>query len=176
MLLKNATGVLPLAKTGGKIFVAGKSADDIGNQCGGWTIDWQGSRAAITPGTTILQGIRSAVGSGHHGRLRAATAPASTASYRRPSRSSARPRTPRARATGRNGSRPRRRPTWRPLARLRASGVPVIVVLVSGRPLDIAGEVDGWNALVAAWLPGTEGAGCRRRAVRRLRADRASCR
>jgi beta-glucosidase len=45
------------------------------------------------------------------------------------------------------------------LNRLRAAGVPVIVVLVSGRPLDIAAEVGNWNALVAAWLPGSEGAG-----------------
>jgi beta-glucosidase len=37
--------------------------------------------------------------------------------------------------------------------------VPLIVVLVSGRPLDIAAELAGWDALVAAWLPGTEGAG-----------------
>jgi beta-glucosidase len=43
--------------------------------------------------------------------------------------------------------------------RLRASGVPVAVVLVSGRPLDVASRLGGWNALVAAWLPGTEGAG-----------------
>jgi beta-glucosidase len=45
------------------------------------------------------------------------------------------------------------------LAKLRAAGVPVIVVLVSGRPLDVAPLVDGWAALVAAWLPGSEGAG-----------------
>jgi beta-glucosidase len=43
--------------------------------------------------------------------------------------------------------------------RLRAAGVPVIVVLVSGRPLDIASQLPGWDALVASWLPGTEGAG-----------------
>src|SRR6185436_17491636 len=42
---------------------------------------------------------------------------------------------------------------------LRASGVPVVVVLVSGRPLDIAAQLPNWNALVAAWLPGTEGNG-----------------
>ncbi|MCQ0014650.1 glycoside hydrolase family 3 protein [Actinomadura madurae] len=47
----------------------------------------------------------------------------------------------------------------RTIGRLRASGVPVIVVLVSGRPLDIAAELPGWDALVASWLPGTEGAG-----------------
>jgi beta-glucosidase len=45
------------------------------------------------------------------------------------------------------------------LAKLRASGVPVVVVLVSGRPLDVANELSGWDALVAAWLPGTEGQG-----------------
>jgi beta-glucosidase len=45
------------------------------------------------------------------------------------------------------------------LSRLRATGVPVIVVLVSGRPMDIASELGNWAALVAAWLPGTEGQG-----------------
>src|SRR5690606_32303295 len=45
------------------------------------------------------------------------------------------------------------------IERLRAAGVPVIVVLVSGRPLDVAAELPGWDALLAAWLPGTEGAG-----------------
>ncbi|GAA3142462.1 hypothetical protein GCM10020001_076710 [Nonomuraea salmonea] len=49
VVLKNANDLLPLARTGGKIFVAGKSADDIGNQSGGWTISWQGSSGDITP-------------------------------------------------------------------------------------------------------------------------------
>src|SRR5204863_2740939 len=64
VLLKNKFGVLPLPKTAPKIFVAGKSADDIGNQSGGWTISWQGSSGATTTGTTILQGVRSAVAPG----------------------------------------------------------------------------------------------------------------
>ena len=42
VLLKNDNGTLPLAKTAKRIHVAGKNADDIGNQCGGWTITWQG--------------------------------------------------------------------------------------------------------------------------------------
>ena len=45
------------------------------------------------------------------------------------------------------------------LATLKASGVPVVVVLVSGRPMDVSAELSKWNALVAAWLPGTEGGG-----------------
>jgi len=53
---------LPLAKQAARIHVAGKSADDLGNQCGGWTIDWQGRSGAVTPGgTTILAAIRNAV-------------------------------------------------------------------------------------------------------------------
>ena len=53
--------MLPLSKTAARIHVAGKSADDIGNQCGGWTIDWQGKSGAVTPGgTTVLAAIKKA--------------------------------------------------------------------------------------------------------------------
>ncbi|MFC7761769.1 glycoside hydrolase family 3 protein [Catellatospora bangladeshensis] len=61
VLLKNDGGVLPLKKDS-RIFVAGRNADDIGNQSGGWTLTWQGQSGPITDGTTILQGIRDAVG------------------------------------------------------------------------------------------------------------------
>ena len=57
VLLKNSRGVLPLAPKG-DIYVAGRNADDIGNQAGGWTIQWQGVSGDIIPGTTILEGIR----------------------------------------------------------------------------------------------------------------------
>ncbi|EWM11707.1 beta-glucosidase [Kutzneria sp. 744] len=53
VVLKNAGGILPLAKSA-KVFVAGKSADDIGLQSGGWTISWQGGSGNVTPGTTVL--------------------------------------------------------------------------------------------------------------------------
>jgi len=157
VLLKNQGNVLPLAKSGGKVFVAGKSADDIGLQSGGWTISWQGAAGNITPGTTILQGIRNTVGSG------------ATVTYNRDGNgidSSYRAaiavvgETPYAEGQGdRSGAMGLDSADLQVLSRLRASGVPVIVVLVSGRPLDIAAQVDGWAALVAAWLPGTEGQG-----------------
>jgi beta-glucosidase len=157
VLLKNQGNALPLAKAGGKIFVAGKSADDIGIQSGGWTISWQGGSGNTTPGTTILQGIRNTVGSG------------ATVTYNREGTgidSSYRAaiavvgETPYAEGQGdRNGAMGLDSADLRVLSRLRASGVPVIVVLVSGRPMDIAGQIDGWAALVAAWLPGTEGQG-----------------
>ena len=59
VLLKNDDDVLPLAKTATRIHVGGKSADDIGNQCGGWTVQWQGESGDVTTGgTTILEAIK----------------------------------------------------------------------------------------------------------------------
>jgi beta-glucosidase len=157
VLLKNNNNVLPLAKSGGKLFVAGKSADDIGNQSGGWTLSWQGGSGNTVPGTTILQGIRAAAGSG------------TTVTYQRDGMgvdSSYRAaiavvgETPYAEGQGdRPGSMGLDSTDLATLNRLRASGVPVIVVLVSGRPLDISAQLPGWSALLAAWLPGSEGAG-----------------
>ena len=62
VVLKN-DGVLPLSKDLGHIHVAGKNADDLGNQCGGWTISWQGESGPITKGTTIYEAIQVAVSS-----------------------------------------------------------------------------------------------------------------
>jgi beta-glucosidase len=157
VLLKNQYGVLPLPTTGNKYFVAGKNADNIGHQSGGWTISWQGGSGNLTPGTTILQGIRNTVapgttvtynqnGDGVDGSYKAAIAVVGE--------------TPYTEYVGdRPGSLSLDSGDLAVLAKLRASGVPVIVVLVSGRPMDIASELPGWNALVASWLPGTEGQG-----------------
>ncbi|MGW4157449.1 glycoside hydrolase family 3 protein [Micromonospora chersina] len=157
VLLKNDGGVLPLARDNNKIFVAGKNADNIGNQSGGWTISWQGSSGAVTPGTTILQGIRAAAG------------PTTTVTYNQRGTGIDRTyraaiavvgETPYAEGQGdRTGSMSLDRDDLRTITTLRNSGVPVIVVLVSGRPLDVAAELPRWNALLASWLPGTEGAG-----------------
>jgi beta-glucosidase len=157
VLLKNAGNVLPLAKTNNKIFVAGKNADNIGNQSGGWTISWQGGSGSTTPGTTILQGIRAAAGTG------------TTVTYNQAGTGidssykvavAVVGETPYAEGAG---DRPNGlgldSTDLNTLNTLRASGVPVVVVLVSGRPLDIASQLPNWNALVESWLPGTEGNG-----------------
>ncbi|MFF5264976.1 glycoside hydrolase family 3 protein [Actinomadura viridis] len=157
VLLKNRGNVLPLGRDRNKIFVAGKSADDIGIQSGGWTITWQGSAGPITPGTTILQGIRQTAGpsstvtyskdgTGVDGSYKAAVAVVGE--------------TPYAEFFGdRPGAMGLDEEDLATIARLRASGVPVIVVLVSGRPLDVSAQLPGWDALLASWLPGTEGRG-----------------
>jgi beta-glucosidase len=157
VLLKNSGNVLPLAKDNNKIFVAGKNADNIGNQCGGWTISWQGSSGNITPGTTILQGIRAAAG------------PGTTVTYSQRGTGidssykvaiAVVGETPYAEGQGdRTGSMSLDRDDLRAINTLRSKGVPVVVVLVSGRPLDIASELPNWTGLLASWLPGTEGAG-----------------
>ncbi|WP_034594472.1 glycoside hydrolase family 3 protein [Hamadaea tsunoensis] len=155
VLLKNENKVLPLAKTG-KIFVAGKNADDIGNQSGGWTLTWQGSSGAITDGTTILSGIKAAApgatvtydqgGQGLDSSYKVAIAVLGEKPY-----------------AEYQGDRPDGlsldAEDLATLDALRGKGVPVVVVLVSGRPLDIATQLPGWAGLVEAWLPGTEGAG-----------------
>ncbi|MGP4023535.1 glycoside hydrolase family 3 protein [Actinomadura sp. 3N407] len=155
VLLKN-DGVLPLDDDD-KIFVAGGGADDIGVQSGGWTITWQGEPGPITPGTTILEGIRAAAdsstavaygrdGTGVDGSYDAAIAVVGEEPY--------------AEYHGdRTGDLGLDADDLKAIERLRAADVPVVVVLVSGRPMDVAAELPGWDALVAAWLPGTEGAG-----------------
>ncbi|GAA2415012.1 glycoside hydrolase family 3 N-terminal domain-containing protein [Actinomadura vinacea] len=157
VLLKNDRNVLPLDRRDNKIFVAGKNADDIGNQTGGWTITWQGSSGPITPGTTILQGIKQTAGpsstvtyskdgTGIDGSYKAAVAVVGE--------------TPYAEFMGdRPGAMGLDEADLQTIERLRASGVPVIVVLVSGRPLDVSAQLPKWNALLASWLPGTEGRG-----------------
>ncbi len=157
VLLKNDGGILPLAKGTRKILVAGKSADDIGNQAGGWTIHWQGRSGDIIPGTTVLEAIRATV------------APGTTVSHS-PDGSGVDPsfdvaiavvgETPYAENVGDVEVAPGLdEEDAATLARLRRSGVPTVVVLVTGRPLIVNGELPGWRALLVAWLPGSEGQG-----------------
>jgi beta-glucosidase len=157
VLLKNAGNVLPLAKTNNKIFVAGKDADNIGYQSGGWTISWQGGSGATTTGTTILQGIQAAAGSGTTVTYNQSGAGIDS-SYR--VAVAVVGETPYAETAGdRPGSMGLDTTDLNTISTLRASGVPVVVVLVSGRPLDIAAQLPNWNGLLASWLPGTEGNG-----------------
>ncbi|MDQ1605538.1 MAG: beta-glucosidase [Actinomycetota bacterium] len=157
VLLKNAGHVLPLKK-GQRIFVAGKNADDVGAQSGGWTITWQGSTGPITPGTSILQGLKQVAGKGARidysldGRGAKGHDVAIAVLGEGPYAES-------------NGDRPDDYGLNLDAAddvvisNLRKAHIPIVVVLVSGRPLVVTRELPSLKALVAAWLPGTEGAG-----------------
>ncbi|MET8851372.1 glycoside hydrolase family 3 N-terminal domain-containing protein [Amycolatopsis sp. NPDC004625] len=157
VLLKN-DGVLPLAKQDNKIFVAGKNANDLGNQSGGWTLTWQGqSGTRVIPGTTILDGIKAGAGKGTViGYDRAGNG--IDASYK--VAVAVVGETPYAEGQGdRPGGLGLDSEDLNLIAKLKASGVPLVVVTVSGRPLDIAAQLPSFRGLVAAWLPGSEGAG-----------------
>ncbi|MCL6589610.1 MAG: glycoside hydrolase family 3 C-terminal domain-containing protein [Firmicutes bacterium] len=154
VLLKNNNNILPLSKTGKKIFVAGKCADNIGYQCGGWTISWQGMSGNITPGTTILQGIRN-------------VATGDTITYNSSGIGAAGNdvaivvigETPYAETQGDNQTLALDSTDINTLNNVKSSGVPVVVILISGRPLIVTDYIPDWAAFVAAWLPGTEGQG-----------------
>ncbi len=156
VLLKNDGDVLPLAKTASRIHVGGKSADNIGNQCGGWTIQWQGESGNVTTGgTTILEAIKDAVaqntkvtyakdGSGAQG------ADVGVLVIGEP---------PYAEGNGDSADLALADEDVAAFKNMKAAGIPVVVVLISGRPLILEPILDEADAIVAAWLPGTEGEG-----------------
>ncbi len=159
VLLKNEGGLLPLSPDITHLYIGGAAADDMGIQCGGWTIEWQGKKGDITPGTTILQGIRQAVGPGTtveynpFGRFQGDTAAADAVCLAVVGELPY--------AEGKGDSERLSLPTEeiRTLRRMEEACANLVVVLISGRPLLIADQLPRWDALVAAWLPGSEGAG-----------------
>ena len=64
VVLKNEGGTLPLAKDVPGIALGGKTGDNIGNQCGGWTVTWQGMTGAVTTGGTTVRQALEAVAPG----------------------------------------------------------------------------------------------------------------
>ena len=156
VLLKHRGGVLPLKPSARRIHVAGRGADDLGMQCGGWTIDWQGKRGAVTPGgTTILAAIRAAAGPQAevtHAADGSGAAGADVAVV-------VIGEEPYAEMKGDRADLALDKEDRAAVAAARQAGVPVVVVLLSGRPLILGGVLDQADAVVAAWLPGTEGGG-----------------
>jgi beta-glucosidase len=173
VLLKNEGRVLPV-KTKGRIYVAGSNADSIGNQAGGWTMTWQGGSTTDIPGSTILSGIRAAAGHSPVTYSLDASAPIQKGDVGIVVVGE----TPYAEGFGDVGG-----PSWpwdpadngipRPVKdmqlsvadkaavdRVCSAAAKCVVVVVSGRPLILdpkqLSQIDG---LVAAWLPGSEGAG-----------------
>ncbi|RNM15826.1 glycoside hydrolase family 3 protein [Nocardioides pocheonensis] len=171
VLLKNDSGTLPL-DADHPVYVAGSNADNIGNQAGGWTLTWQGGSTNVIPGQTILDGIRHADAQVTYSEDAGAPVPAGADGIVVVGE------TPYAEGFGDVGG-----PQWaydpgdhgvpRPaktmelsdadkaaVAKVCAEAASCTVVVVSGRPVvidpSLLGQID---ALVAAWLPGSEGEG-----------------
>jgi beta-glucosidase len=159
VLLKNNHRLLPLARDK-KVLVVGRSADNLPNQTGGWSITWQGnenSNADFPNATSVLAGIRRAVGDEHvvydlsaRGidvtKFDAVIAVIGETPY----------------AEGKGDVATLANPDEMDLSvlkRVSGKGVPVVTVLVSGRPLYVNPELNRSDAFIAAWLPGTEGEG-----------------
>jgi beta-glucosidase len=155
VLLKNQNRVLPLKKNAARIHVGGKSADDIGNQCGGWTIDWQGRSGAVTTGgTTVLAAIKKA-------------APSSQVTFSADGTGAAGANVgvvvigekPYAEGAGDSADLSLAPEDVTAINNMKAAGIPVVAILFSGRPLILGDSLGKVDAFLAAWLPGTEGDG-----------------
>jgi beta-glucosidase len=158
VLLKNSHESLPLSKNAAHIIVAGSAANNIGKQSGGWTVEWQGIDGNWIPGTTILDGIKNAVA--RNTRI----------DYSEPGEFSGEQKladvgvavvgeSPYAEGFGDSDHPMLTKEDLETVARVRAASKKMVVVIVSGRPLDIRADADNWDAIVAAWLPGSEGEG-----------------
>ncbi len=161
VLLKNNGGVLPI-RGSARVLVAGDGADDIGKQTGGWTLSWQGTgnRPEHFPGAqSIWAGVRDAV-----------SAAGGQAELSVDGRFATKPdvaivvfgEDPYAEFMGDRPTleyQPGAKTDLALMKRLKAAGVPVVAVFLSGRPLWVNPELNAADAFVAAWLPGSEGGG-----------------
>lgn len=162
VLLKNENKTLPLSKSTRLILVAGQAADDIGFQCGGWTIEWAGKPGSITPGTTILGGLKDPDAAdariefdpnGDFGGLATSEGMAELADVgivvlSEPPYS--------------EGAGDRSDLTFEDeglVARMRSKCKKLVLILLSGRPMIVTHLLPQCDAFVAAWLPGSEANG-----------------
>ncbi len=156
VLLKNEKKTLPISKQIARIHVAGKSADNIGNQCGGWTILWQGKTGNVTSGgTTVLEAIKTAVssktqvsfsldGTGAEGAALGVVVVGEK---------------PYAEGIGDRADLSLDKEDLAVIANVRKAGIPVAVILIAGRPMILGDALAQADALMAGFLPGTEGQG-----------------
>lgn len=184
-LLKNEGSAIPL-DPGARILVTGRNAHDRGRQCGGFTIQWQGvsGNDVIEGGTSIWEGIRAVAPQAVLGRdasaaddqdFDVAVVVIGEHSYAEGMGDIRQPSPERRRPGGAPGAEAGpgvldpygstlELSTLHPddLATILAvseRGIPVVAVLISGRPLVVNAELAASSAFVAAWLPGSEGGG-----------------
>jgi beta-glucosidase len=156
VLLKNSNHILPLSKNLKHLAVVGEAADDLGIQCGGWTIDWQGRTGAVTSGgTTILAAIKQTVSA----QTQVTFSPDGNNIKGADEILIVVGETPYAEFKGDRTNLDLSAEDMALIAEAKNSGIPVVTVLLSGRPLVLDAALENSGAFVAAWLPGTEGQG-----------------
>lgn len=159
VLLKNEGSVLPLKENAKLVRVAGSAADNVGRQMGAWSIEWQGVDGNWPAGaTSILEGIRARVRGGaavEYDLLGNFSAEGKKADVG----IAIVGEKPYAEGWGDKAYPTLDEDDVHAIKNLQASCDKVVVVIVSGRPLLITDEVDSIDALMAAWLPGSEGGG-----------------
>jgi len=154
VVLKNDGNVLPLSKTA-KVALAGNSAENSGNQCGGWTITWQGQSGNVIPGATSIRDAMAAeIGAANvvYSANGSTTTGASVGVV-------VLGETPYAEGMGDRTDLTLTSTLIAPAMALKAAGLKVVVVLIAGRPMILDPIMQYADAIVMAWLPGSEGAG-----------------
>jgi len=156
VVLKNEN-LIPISKESKSIVVAGRGADNLGMQCGGWTINWQGGQGDITIGTTILDGIIESVSAetkvihSKDGRdLGNVSGDLAIVVIGED---------PYTEFFGDKDNLDLLEEDIQTINNLKEKGYKVLVLLISGRPMNIADHLDNWDGFAAIWLPGTEGNG-----------------
>ncbi len=156
VLLKNEKSTLPLSKHARRLVLAGRAADDLGIQCGGWTIAWQGKTGNVMRGgTTILAAVRQVVGPNTevtHSADGSGVAGADAVIVVIGER-------PYAEMRGDRKGLSLPQADLSVLKTAKEAGVPVVTVVFSGRPVLLGPVLKSSDAVLAAWLPGTEGQG-----------------
>ncbi len=181
VLLQNNNALVPLNRDA-RILVAGKNAHNRGHQCGGFTVAWQGTSGNdfIVGGTSIWEGIQAVapnatlsedgtlanaqqhdvaivvIGERPYAEGMGDIRPAGAV----PVGSSPAGKTADLAAYGQTLELSILHPEdLATINTIRAQGIPVVAVLVSGRPLIVDDELAATDAFIAAWLPGSEGQG-----------------
>ncbi|MEO1644773.1 MAG: glycoside hydrolase family 3 protein, partial [Chloroflexota bacterium] len=149
VLLKNENDALPL-NTAQSLYVAGTAADDIGLACGGWTIEWQGGRGAITDGTTLLDGLKAIYGDDVQYDADANFADKADVGVVVVAEE------PYAEGEGDRDDLTLSEADSQLISKMREHCEQLILIVYSGRPIIISHVSDMCDAIVAAWLPGSE--------------------
>ena len=162
-VIKDGESAINVLAKASNITVAGSKANDIGTQCGGWSITWEGASGDITTGTTIVKGFQEVAANNEEekninyskdgeliGNEEAVVVVVGENPY----------------VEGYGDRKENQLVLYqsdialiKKIKKEVTPVIPIIVILISGRPINVTSILEETDALVAAWLPGTEGAG-----------------